>query len=59
MRMLMVHLPIAATMNEAMLLLVVFKWRNAFDGLKKTNDYKFLSAAGPLMKNMVLAYFST
>lgn len=45
--------PIAATMNEAMFLLVVLKWRNAFDGLKETNDYKFLSAAGSLMKNMV------
>lgn len=45
--------PIAATMNEAMFLLVVLKWRNAFDGLKETNDYKFLSAAGSLMKNMI------
>ena len=52
--------PIAATMNEAMFLLVVLKWRNAFDGLKETNDYKFLSAAGSLMTNMVtFTSFST
>lgn len=47
--------PIAATMNEAMFQLVVSKWRYAFEGLKETNDFKFLSAAGSLMKNMVIA----
>ncbi|XP_038877780.1 protein timeless homolog [Benincasa hispida] len=45
--------PIAATMNEAMFQLVVTKWRYAFEGLKETNDFKFLSAAGSLMKNMI------
>lgn len=45
--------PIAATMNEAMFLLVISKWRDAFEGLKETNDYKSLSTAGSLMKNMV------
>ncbi|KAL4019267.1 hypothetical protein IC575_022919 [Cucumis melo] len=45
--------PIAATMNEAMFQLVVSKWRYAFEGLKETNDFKFLSAAGSLMKNMI------
>ncbi|XP_020570997.1 protein timeless homolog [Phalaenopsis equestris] len=45
--------PIAATMNEAMFFLVISKWREASDGVKITNDYKFLTAAGSLMKNMV------
>lgn len=45
--------PIAQTMNELMFQLVVSKWRNAFDGLKETKDYKFLSAAGSLMKTMI------
>ncbi|XP_022957786.1 protein timeless homolog isoform X2 [Cucurbita moschata] len=45
--------PIAATMNEAMFQLVVTKWRYAFEGLKETSDFKFLSAAGSLMKNMI------
>ncbi|XP_068659821.1 uncharacterized protein [Aristolochia californica] len=45
--------PIAATMNEAMFLLVISKWRDAFDGLKQTHDYKFLSAAGSIMKDMI------
>ncbi|KAI0507977.1 hypothetical protein KFK09_014107 [Dendrobium nobile] len=45
--------PIAATMNEAMYSLVISKWREASDGVKITNDYKFLSAAGSLMKSMV------
>ncbi|XP_073109120.1 uncharacterized protein [Elaeis guineensis] len=45
--------PIAATMNEAMFLLVMSKWREAFEGLKETSDYKSLSAAGSLMKNMI------
>ncbi|KAL7601712.1 hypothetical protein Lser_V15G22269 [Lactuca serriola] len=44
---------ISETMNEPMFLLVVSKWRSAFDGLKETNDYKFLSAAGSLMKIMI------
>ncbi|XP_028798783.1 protein timeless homolog isoform X2 [Neltuma alba] len=46
--------PVAATMNEAMFQVVLSKWRHVFDGLKETNDYKFLSAAGSLMKNMIL-----
>ncbi|KAH0460279.1 hypothetical protein IEQ34_010942 [Dendrobium chrysotoxum] len=45
--------PIAATMNEAMYSLVISKWREASDGVKITNDYKFLSAAGSLIKSMV------
>lgn len=50
--------PIASTMNEAMFQLVVTKWRYAFEGLKETSDFKFLSAAGSLMKNMVIASLS-
>lgn len=50
--------PIAATMNEAMFQLVVTKWRYAFEGLKETGDFKFLSAAGSLMKNMVITSLS-
>ncbi|CAA2975871.1 Hypothetical predicted protein [Olea europaea subsp. europaea] len=45
--------PIAETLNESMFQLVISKWRYAFDGLKVTNDYKFLSAAGLLMKNLI------
>lgn len=45
--------PIAATMNEAMYSLVISKWREASDGVKITNDYKFLTATGSLMKSMV------
>lgn len=49
--------PIAATMNESMFQLVILKWRIAFEGLKETHDYKFLSVAGCLMKNMVILIF--
>ncbi|KAL6123153.1 hypothetical protein ACLB2K_075676 [Fragaria x ananassa] len=45
--------PIATSMNESMFQLVISKWRYAFDGLKETHDYKFLSAAGSLMKEMI------
>ncbi|CAB4301968.1 unnamed protein product [Prunus armeniaca] len=45
--------PIAASMNESMFQLVISKWRYAFDGLKETHDYKFLSAAGSLLKIMI------
>ncbi|KAF7821199.1 protein timeless-like protein isoform X1 [Senna tora] len=45
--------PIAVTMNEAMFQLVISEWRHAFDGLKETNNFKFLSAAGSLMKKMI------
>ncbi|PKA64247.1 hypothetical protein AXF42_Ash009467 [Apostasia shenzhenica] len=45
--------PIAATMNEKMYSLVISKWRNCFEGLKITNEYKFLSAAGSLLKCMI------
>ncbi|CAL5367424.1 unnamed protein product [Camellia sinensis] len=45
--------PIAASMNESMFLLVISKWRYAYDSLKQTNEYKFVSAAGSLMKIMV------
>ncbi|KAJ9565068.1 hypothetical protein OSB04_001034 [Centaurea solstitialis] len=44
---------ISETMNESMFLLVISKWRTAFDGLKETNNYKFLSAAGSLTKIMI------
>lgn len=50
--------PIAATMNESMFLMVISKWRDTFDGLKQTNDYQFLSAAGSLMKAMVTISFT-
>ncbi|KAL7003535.1 hypothetical protein U1Q18_004688 [Sarracenia purpurea var. burkii] len=45
--------PISALMNESMFLLVISKWRYAYDGLKETKDYKFVSAAGSLMKIMI------
>nr|KYP74825.1 Protein timeless isogeny [Cajanus cajan] len=45
--------PIAASLNESMFQLVISKWRHAYDGLKETNDYGFLSAAGSLLKNMI------
>ncbi|KAI3664996.1 hypothetical protein L6452_43611 [Arctium lappa] len=44
---------ISETMNESMFLLVISKWRTAFEGLKETNNYKFLSAAGSLTKIMI------
>ncbi|WJX14434.1 hypothetical protein P8452_04700 [Trifolium repens] len=45
--------PVEASLNESMFQLVISKWRQAYDGLKETNDYKFLSAAGSLLKNMI------
>ncbi|XP_010537125.1 PREDICTED: uncharacterized protein LOC104811936 [Tarenaya hassleriana] len=45
--------PIAATINEQMFSLVISKWRYAFEGLKETNDFKFLSAAGSLVRTML------
>ncbi|XP_010059979.2 topoisomerase 1-associated factor 1 isoform X2 [Eucalyptus grandis] len=45
--------PIAASMNESMFLMVISRWRDGFDGLKETKDYKFLSAAGSLLKAMI------
>ncbi|XP_009388052.2 uncharacterized protein LOC103974877 [Musa acuminata AAA Group] len=45
--------PVAETINEAMFNLVISKWLQAFDSLKETNDYKSLSAAGSLFKNMI------
>ncbi|XP_057480402.1 uncharacterized protein LOC130767528 [Actinidia eriantha] len=45
--------PIAASMNESMFVLVISKWRYAYDGLKETNEYKFVSAAGSLMKILI------
>ncbi|XP_051138168.1 uncharacterized protein LOC127256292 [Andrographis paniculata] len=45
--------PIAETLNEAMFQMVIAKWRSAFEGIKQTNDYKFLSAAGSLLKIMI------
>lgn len=49
--------PITQSMNESMFQLVILKWRSAFEGLKETNNYKFLSAAGSLMKTMVIFTF--
>lgn len=46
--------PIAETLTESMFVMVISKWRYAFEGLKQTNDYKFLSAAGSLAKVMVI-----
>ncbi|KZV33466.1 protein timeless [Dorcoceras hygrometricum] len=45
--------PVSQTLNESMFLLVISKWRYAFEGLKQTNDYKLLSAAGSLVKTMI------
>ncbi|CAL4894934.1 unnamed protein product [Urochloa decumbens] len=45
--------PVAATLNEDMFNLVISRWRETYEGLKETNDYKTLSAAGSLMKTMV------
>ncbi|GJN15264.1 hypothetical protein PR202_gb02160 [Eleusine coracana subsp. coracana] len=45
--------PVAATLNEDMFNLVILRWRETYDALKETNDYKTLSAAGSLMKCMV------
>ncbi|KOM35905.1 hypothetical protein LR48_Vigan02g205500 [Vigna angularis] len=45
--------PIAASLNEEMFQMVISQWRNAYDGLKETNDHQFLSAAGSLLKNMI------
>ncbi|KAI8564941.1 hypothetical protein RHMOL_Rhmol03G0222300 [Rhododendron molle] len=45
--------PIATSMNESMFLLLFSKWQYAYDGLKETKDYKFVSAAGSLMKIMI------
>ncbi|XP_072995580.1 uncharacterized protein [Typha latifolia] len=44
---------VASTMNEAMFNLVITKWRETFEALKETNDYKPLSAAGSLIKRMI------
>lgn len=48
---------VAATMNGAMFNLVINKWREAFESLKETSDYKTLSAAGSLMKKMVCTHY--
>ncbi|KAL5813132.1 hypothetical protein ACOSQ3_028082 [Xanthoceras sorbifolium] len=45
--------PIASSMDDSMFQLVISRWHHEFDGLKETNNYKFLSAAGSLMKNMI------
>ncbi|KAH9677425.1 Timeless family protein [Citrus sinensis] len=37
--------PIASTMDESMFKLVISKWQDASEDLKKTNNYKFMSAA--------------
>ncbi|XP_031093945.1 interaptin [Ipomoea triloba] len=46
--------PIAESLNESMFQLVTQKWRYAFDTLKESNDYKFLSVAGSFMRTMLL-----
>ncbi|KAM0912601.1 hypothetical protein ACQ4PT_012694 [Festuca glaucescens] len=45
--------PVAATLNEDMFNIVISRWRETYEDLKQTNDYKTLSAAGSLMKNMI------
>ncbi|KAK3137961.1 hypothetical protein QOZ80_5AG0362620 [Eleusine coracana subsp. coracana] len=45
--------PVAATLNEDMFNIVILRWRETYDALKETNDYKTLSAAGSLMKCMI------
>ncbi|KAL3521589.1 hypothetical protein ACH5RR_019738 [Cinchona calisaya] len=45
--------PIAESLNESMFLVLISKWRFIFDGLKETNNYKLLSAAGSLLKIMI------
>lgn len=45
--------PVAATLNEDMFNIVISRWRETYEALKETNDYKTLSAAGSLMKNMI------
>ncbi|KAK8457208.1 hypothetical protein SEVIR_3G143200v4 [Setaria viridis] len=45
--------PVAATLNEDMFNIVISRWREAYESLKETNDYKTLSAAGSLMKTMI------
>jgi timeless len=46
--------PIASTMNEAMFHVVVSKWYISFETLKETHDLKTLTAAGALVKEMVI-----
>lgn len=48
--------PVAATLNEDMFNIVLSRWREAYEDLKHSKDYKTLSAAGSLMKNMVSKY---
>lgn len=45
--------PVAATLNEDMFNIVISRWRETFEALKETKDYKTLSAAGSLMRNMI------
>uniref|UniRef100_A0A452ZYN5 Timeless N-terminal domain-containing protein n=1 Tax=Aegilops tauschii subsp. strangulata TaxID=200361 RepID=A0A452ZYN5_AEGTS len=45
--------PVAATLNEDMFNIVLSRWREAYEDLKHSKDYKTLSAAGSLMKNMI------
>ncbi|XP_051210445.1 uncharacterized protein [Lolium perenne] len=45
--------PVAATLNEDMFNIVISRWRETYEDLKQTKDYKTLSAAGSLMKNMI------
>lgn len=49
--------PIAATMKDSMFQLVFSNWREKFEGLKETQNFKFISVAGSLMKNMVINSF--
>ncbi|CAN1267612.1 Topoisomerase 1-associated factor 1, partial [Linum perenne] len=45
--------PIAESMKESMFLMVISTWRDAFEALKQTHEYKLLSAAGSVMKIMI------
>uniref|UniRef100_A0ACD5T745 Uncharacterized protein n=1 Tax=Avena sativa TaxID=4498 RepID=A0ACD5T745_AVESA len=45
--------PVAATLSEDMFNIVISRWRETYEDLKQLKDYKTLSAAGSLMKNMI------
>ncbi|XP_062120286.1 topoisomerase 1-associated factor 1 [Humulus lupulus] len=45
--------PVAESMNDSMFQLVFSHWRNKFESLKETHEFKFMSAAGSLMKTMI------
>lgn len=48
--------PLSESLNESMFILIISRWRLAFDSLKETNDTTLLSAAGSLVKIMVICF---